>query len=735
MDPHQDIVSCSPPPPFLSFIRLQWSRFSGGSGAPYWTLIACGVNPRNLTATQAAIIHAEYPVPQDPDPASLPAMIWSTNYGRLAAQTLFTMFFAGRDYAPKCIIDGVNIQDYLEHHFFTAIGHLADRIRDAGDLLDSCVIGWESLNEPFEGFCGNPDLASVETTHNACLKKGSHPTVLQSLRLGMGVKQTVENWKFTSFGPQRDGSVTIDPKGRRMWLDPDMERDGVNARWGWKRGANWKLGTCIWAQHGVWDIETGEFLNPKYFASPPTDPDRAVVFVADYWKAHWQLFVERIRASHPEAIHFVQPPVFIQPPPLDETDLRGRACYSGHYYDGLTLVSRHWNWYNADALGLLRGKYRFMLEAVKIGERAIRKSLQEQLGMLKQDTDIIGPYPTLIGEIGTPFDMDGKRSYGYTDDGKFFGDYSNQQKALDASLNAADGPNCINWTVWTYCPDHSHQWGDGWNMEDLSLWSPDDLRRRPAGYESMSTSSVATLIKKDAQLVVARAARSSSTFSLATLRQPDDVPVPERQDITSLRSWDNPLAFLTDGARAVSAFSRPYPVATVGVPIDIQFNVAKAEFKLTVRVTSDDWPVERVSPQVRDTSKSQEAALATEIFVPLVHYASQGLVARFLQQEGNGEEYESQFSDAIGNPAPISASTSSVSTLVAQSSVDVDVQVSNGRWDVEGQTLKWWYDVPVESEVEYTISITRPNGPIKADVPPGSCCEQFCPTDMGCCVQ
>lgn len=64
-------------------------------------------------------------------------MIWSTNYGRLAVQTVFTLFFAGRDFAPKCIIDGVNIQEYLQSHYIEAMGVLADRIREADDLLST----------------------------------------------------------------------------------------------------------------------------------------------------------------------------------------------------------------------------------------------------------------------------------------------------------------------------------------------------------------------------------------------------------------------------------------------------------------------------------------------------------------------------------------------------------------------------------------------------------------------
>jgi hypothetical protein len=373
LDPHQDT----------------WSRFTGGSGAPYWTLLACGINPRSMTATQAALLHNEYPVPSQPNPEAFPKMIWGTNYTRLASQTVFTLFFAGRDYAPKCIIDGVNIQDYLQNHFIGAVAHLAKRIRDAGGgLFDECVIGWDSMNEPHEGLVGYEDLRYIPAQQ--ALKKGSAPTVAQSLRLGMGMKQDdIEWWDFGAFGPRRNGSVDIDPNGVKLWVDEDVadEQGGLNGRWGWKRGQEWTLGQCIWSLHGVWNSSPPEtdspstsnnnndkdqnvdILIPDYFfykrGDDPVDSNRKVDFIEDYFRPHLDKYFGELRKYHPELIPFIQPPVFHPPPWLNSPDpedpstdlLKGRGCFSTHYYDGLTLMTRHWNWFNADALGVLRGRH------------------------------------------------------------------------------------------------------------------------------------------------------------------------------------------------------------------------------------------------------------------------------------------------------------------------------------------------------------------------------------------
>lgn len=90
MDPHQDV----------------WSRYSGGSGAPFWTFVAAGMDPRNFQPSEAAIVHN-----LSSDPVSFPRMIWATNYDRMAAATMFTLFFAGAYFAPKARINGQNVQD------------------------------------------------------------------------------------------------------------------------------------------------------------------------------------------------------------------------------------------------------------------------------------------------------------------------------------------------------------------------------------------------------------------------------------------------------------------------------------------------------------------------------------------------------------------------------------------------------------------------------------------------
>lgn len=241
MDPHQDVVSAQL---YLGVISslVQWSRFTGGSGAPLWTIYACGIDPYNMVPTSGVLLQSEYPSKENAKPKTFPQMIWATNYTHLVSQTIWTLFFAGKTYAPKCIIDGVNIQDYLQSHFIDAVSALAKKVAAAPGLHEEIVIGWDSMNEPGMGMVERKNLAEIPAEQQ--LKKGPSPTPFEGMRLGMGQAVEVDVWDFGQLGPSKSGRLMIDPKGTRVWLKAEDEQMRGGGKWGWKRGDEWELGTC-----------------------------------------------------------------------------------------------------------------------------------------------------------------------------------------------------------------------------------------------------------------------------------------------------------------------------------------------------------------------------------------------------------------------------------------------------------------------------------------------------------
>jgi len=257
-----------------------------------------------------------------------------------------------------------------------------------------------------------------------------------------------------------------------------------------------------------------------------------------------------------------------------------------------------------------------------------------------------------------------------------------------------------------------------------------------------------------------------SNLSLSTLPHGNGAIYDENQKL-DMNSWENPYDFLTDGARAVRAFSRPWPAAIIGVPIDFNFDIAKAEFKLTVLVSPEDAPRPRDDVSLSAASADKEEELATEIYVPLVQYARDEYVPREQQQQDQDDEIAksrgcSSCGEVMGDTppdgSPRNASTINLSNLLpshihtsgdgtTSSSLnalhsrilDICVEVSEGRWEADGQTVKWWYPVPKEGESskEYTIEIRRNGGVIKnsyteSETILGSWYETLCPG--GCCL-
>ncbi|GLA71492.1 hypothetical protein AtubIFM55763_001932 [Aspergillus tubingensis] len=567
LDPHQDV----------------WSRLSGGSGAPAWTLYAAGLNPRTFKKTEAALVQNTYDVP-----AEFPKMIWSTNYTRLVCQTMFTLFWGGRDFAPKAIINGMNIQDYLQGHFIAACRYFAQKIHEAGDIENDVVIGWESMNEPHRGLIGVQDISVIPPEQQ--LQLGTSPTAFQAMLTGSGRACEQTTWNFGSFGPHQTGRELVDPEGESAWLPADYD----DHKYGWKRDPDWKLGECLWAQHGVWDPSTDQLLQKDYFSKvpqtgEPLDYDR---FTNTYFMVHYRAYRDALRSVWPGAIMLCQPPVMEIPPDLKGTaDDDPNMIHAVHYYDGLTLLTKHWNrLYNVDVIGVLRGKYLTPAFAVKIGETAIRNCLRDQLKFLRDESlKYMGNHPLIFTEIGIPYDMDDKHAYKT-------GDYSSQVSAMDANHFALEGSTGNGFTLWLYTTTNNHEWGDNWNGEDLSIYSLDDLEL-PSG-KLLALEGESRTDPDPHSPAYSESQGNPEHHQVGPGNLKDALATPS---ITSEYTQSNADKL---GFRAGEAFIRPSPIYTYGDVSKYVFDLRNCTFTLSLvgskRILGDE--------------------VATEIYLPEFHF-------------------------------------------------------------------------------------------------------------------
>ena len=224
-----------------------------------------------------------------------------------------------------------------------------------------------------------------------------------------------------------------------------------------------------------------------------------------------------------------------------------------------------------------------MLGAVKVGPTGIRNGFKDQFAELKSDSakqqgmaDGAGSreeYPTLIGELGSPWDMKEAKWFGIAQGKVHQKDYSTPAKAMDDLLSGCDGTNALSYTIWSFDSCNSHQLGDGWNREDLSLFSYDD-------------------IEGDDDLHVA---------------QPRHL-----KDVLEL------------GTRGVRSWCRPYPLGVTGKIVSFTFDMESTEFTLLIETDSF----------TNGPTSSDHDGFAW-IYLPFVHYLGEGTTDRTALQAGN----------------------------------------------------------------------------------------------------
>ena len=403
IDPHQDV----------------WSRFSGGDGAPGWTFEAVGFDITQFHETGAAITHQKQGDP-------FPRMIWPTNSGKLAAATMFTLFFGGNNLAAKTKISGEPVQEFLQRHYIASMVQVAKALQGMSN-----VVGFDTMNEPLMGYISREDL----NESFGMLHLGPCPSPFQSMLLGSGFPQRVDVWSLGLRGNKVIEQLTINPDGERCWL-PGFE--------------------CIWRENGVWDVnQQGEphIVRPDHFSHIDGKP---IDFARNYFTPFANRYARAIRNVLPDTL------IFLESDPRHGQihwgdDDEHEVVYAPHWYDGYVLFLKDFKSFIAFDIDTGR---------LVLGPRRIRRSFSEQLGRLKQHARTqMGDVPTMIGEFGITYDMNNRKAYRT-------GNYRSQIAALNRSMRAMED-NLLSCTLWNYTADNDNQRGDQWNGEDLSIFSRD----------------------------------------------------------------------------------------------------------------------------------------------------------------------------------------------------------------------------------------------------------------------
>ena len=418
IDPHQDV----------------WSRWTGGDGAPAWTLQKLGMDLDKLDAVGAAVTPQHYSENhkqgrQGAAGKPYPQMIWPVNYSLYAAATMFTLFFGGNTFAPQVKIDGESAQDFLSNRYIAAFRHCFRRLKNC-----RAIAGWGIMNEPHPGFIGIGDLRKPG---NVTVALGAVPSPFEAMIAASGRSVRVPVYAPWLKGPIVTGRETINPGGVALF----------------KEGC-----ACPWKQAGVWTDEGNEpkLLLPGHFSKYK---DRPIRFTDDFLKPFTLRFIEKMNEADRPVLFFVEGIPHRENPSWKREDPQN-TVNAFHHYDGLTLFTKSFRpWLTVDPLN-----GRIFLGKKKTAAHFSAKLAEARAWAREHMEDM----PCLLGEFGLPFDLNKRKAYRT-------GDYSLHEKALSLYYDAVD-ENLLSSTIWNYTADNTHEEGDHWNGEDLSIVSGGEPR-------------------------------------------------------------------------------------------------------------------------------------------------------------------------------------------------------------------------------------------------------------------
>jgi hypothetical protein len=427
IDPHQDV----------------WSRWTGGDGAPAWTMEKLGMDLNLMDQCDAAVTRQRYSIyhksKKHPKGKPYPKMIWPGNYNRYAAATMFSLFFGGKTYAPDLHIDGENIQDWLQNHYIAAFKHTQRRLKNC-----NAIAGWGSMNEPHYGFIGHQDLMQPE---DPMIPIGLRPSPWQTICAASGLPVKVPVYNILSFGKKVSSYETFNPDGISLF------KDGF---------------VCPWKQAGIWHDNNGapQLLRNNFFSQYQ---GRRVEFADDFLKPFITKYINAMKETDKQSLFFIEglpKSTRENAHPSWGKDDPANTVNAFHWYDGLSLFTksfRSWFTINTDTSKFIFGKKKIAAY--------FEKCLSEGINWTTKKMSNI---PCLLGEFGLAFDINNRCGFRK-------GRYSIHEKALSMYYDAVDA-NLLHSTIWNYSASNTNKYGDGWNDEDLSIFS-EGKERAAAGWK------------------------------------------------------------------------------------------------------------------------------------------------------------------------------------------------------------------------------------------------------------
>ncbi len=407
IDPHQDA----------------WSRFTGGDGAPWWTLDVVGfvTDDDRLHRSGAAFVDHLQDYVNDP-PAK---MIWTTNYGKVATATMFTLFFAGDDYAPGIYVDdddkytkflegkNVTMQQFLQKYFLEYFDVVARTVKDKKN-----VIGFNSMNEPSNGYVGIGDLRK----RSYPIPFGVSMNYFDGMKVGSG--ESIEAQFFSAPFYYHSRKI-INPDGLCAWKTPEHD---------------------IWQKIGVYEPnpDTGEIqLNrPHHFSLKGKD------FIEKYMVPLFDKIQQTITKHNKKFIVYAEAFIDVnnhQCPNAPQSLDCNKFAWAPHWYDGsILMIRRYLEWFALDD----------EKELPVVTKGWIDSTFKRILKHVKETGN--GKLHTLLGEVGVPFDMDPSNQF------------EASTRALDRTMRAIEANN-LDFTLWNYFPFNTIKKGDCWCGEDLSV--------------------------------------------------------------------------------------------------------------------------------------------------------------------------------------------------------------------------------------------------------------------------